>query len=199
MQCSINMIHSTIRRTQIFASFSIIRLIWKNIQIGYLNCYIRIPNKLLYKKIFYNTRVRSQIVLSCFVLPTLSATKKRAARAPFLWRRECIIRNNFFPCTYFILYLNFPHRCFYQAHQVCFANLRTLLSCAHLYGWALPVPPCERIFSTIYFGIVARHDTVVLRSFPRISTKIPLSRAHKFKQYHLFFLTLLLQNLYGKN
>ena len=84
-------------------------------------------------------------------------------------------------------YLNFPHRCFYQAHQVCFANLRTLLSCAHLYGWALPVPPCERIFSTIYFGIVARHDTVVLRSFPRISPKISLSRAHKFKQYHLFF------------
>ena len=58
------------------------------------------------------------------------------------------------------------------------ANLRTLLSCAHLYGWALPVPPCERIFSTIYFGIVARHDTVVLRSFPRISPKISLSRAH---------------------
>ena len=75
-------------------------------------------------------------------------------------------------------YLNFPHRCFFQAHQVCFANLRTLLSCAHLYGWALPVPPCERIFSTIYFGIVARHDTVVLRSFPRISPKISLSRAH---------------------
>ena len=47
-------------------------------------------------------------------------------------------------------------------------------------GRALPVPPCERIFSTIYFGIVARHDTVVLRSFPRISPKIPLSRAHKF-------------------
>ena len=79
------------------------------------------------------------------------------------------------------------------------ANLRTLLSCAHLYGWALPVPPCERIFSTIYFGIVARHGIVVLRSFPRISPKISLSRAHKFKQYHLFFLTLFLQNLYGKN
>ena len=58
------------------------------------------------------------------------------------------------------------------------ANLRTLLSCAHLYGWALPVPPCERIFSTIYFGIVARHGIVVLRSFPRISPKISLSRAH---------------------
>ena len=27
--------------------------------------------------------------------PTLSATKKRAARAPFLWRRECIIRKDF--------------------------------------------------------------------------------------------------------
>ena len=51
-----------------FCLIFIIRLIWKNIQIGYLNCYIRIPNKLLYKKIFYNTRVRSQIVLSCFVL-----------------------------------------------------------------------------------------------------------------------------------
>ena len=47
-------------------------------------------------------------------------------------------------------------------------------------GRALPVPPCERIFSTIYFGIVAWHDTVVLRSFPRISPKISLSRAHKF-------------------
>ena len=58
------------------------------------------------------------------------------------------------------------------------ANLRTLLSCAHLYGWALPVPPCERIFSAIYFGIVARHGIVVLRSFPRISPKISLSRAH---------------------
>ena len=45
-------------------------------------------------------------------------------------------------------------------------------------GRALPVPPCERIFSTISFGIVARHDTVVLRSFPRISPKISLSRAH---------------------
>ena len=83
------------------------------------------------------------------------------------------------PCTYFILYFCFfLHYGFCAAHQVCFANLRTLLSCAHLYGWALPVPPCERIFSTIYFGIVARHGIVVLRSFPRISPKISLSRAH---------------------
>ena len=94
-----------------------------------------------------------------------------------------------FPTITFVRLIRFAHG----------ANLRTLLSCAHLYGWALPVPPCERIFSTIYFGIVARHDTVVLRSFPRISPKISLSRAHKFKQYHLFFLTLFLQNLYGKN
>ena len=66
-------------------------------------------------------------------------------------------------------------------------------------GRALPVPPCERIFSTIYFGIVARHDTVVLRSFPRISPKISLSRAHKFKQYHLFFLILFFQRLNRAN
>ena len=76
------------------------------------------------------------------------------------------------------LFCFFLHYGFCAAHQVCFANLRTPFSCAHLYGWALPVPPCERIFSTIYFGIVARHGIVVLRSFPCISPKIPLSRAH---------------------
>ena len=53
-------------------------------------------------------------------------------------------------------------------------------------GRALPVPPCERIFSTIYFGIVARHDTVVLRSFPRISPKISLSRAHNLNNIVCF-------------
>ena len=65
------------------------------------------------------------------MIPLSPPQKKEPLGLLSFWRRECIIRNNFFPCTYFIIYICFfLHYGFCAAHQVCALSAQTCAPCA---------------------------------------------------------------------